>query len=1188
MADKDISPSISALRKLEASLHLHWQAHKAQAGCAARPLVVDLWHRILVVLQRPLLRRSLIGVGIAGAVIGAVFIGLWWRLASGPIEFDLATPWLTAAIEENFGSRHRVEVGGTQIERDESGRTRLRIRDIVVRDPDGTVVASAPKAEVGFSGASLFTGHMRAERLSLVGAETSVRIEPGGKVTVFAGADKRPIVTTSATASEPAPAAAATSPEGRNGPVESATSTAAPKNGIENLTALLAWIDGLGASGLDGHDLTELGLKSGNLVVDDQRNGKRWSFDNINLSLTRTTDGGVVFSVSSDAEDRPWSLSVAVAPTRYGHRVFNLEARRVAAKDLLLALRLGDDPILAEVPISASLHAEIGSDGATQVMQGRIVAEAGSLSDTDDPDTKLHIDRAEFNLDWDASRRVLAVPFQLLSGGNRLTLFAQIEPPREQGGAWNVGMTGGTVLLGSTGQRDDDPLIFNRILVRARIDPKQRRIELEHGDLANAETGIALSGTLDYSGADPRLAIGLAGTPMKLAAMKRLWPFFVAPDVRAWVEDHLVGGTVERLVIATNAPVSTLKISGPPVPDEGLSVEMVMSDAVLRPIDTLPEIREADLNIRITGRTATVNIGRGTIELPSGRKLTMSNGVFEVPNMSVPAPPSRTRFRLEGPVPAAAELLAMDRLRNFSGAPFDPATTRGTLAAQVAVGFPLKRDLPPGSSNYTINIDVANFAADRMIMGQKVEATNLRISANNQGYQIKGDVKIGGTPAALDYRKPRGDGDAEIRIQATLDEAARAKFGFDVGNAVGGPVPVKLGGHVAATERESRFTVEADLTQARVDNLLPGWAKPAGKAARANFAVVNKTQSTRFEDLVIDGAGVQVKGNVEVDGSGDIISASFPVFNLGEGDKTTFKADRGTDGTLRVTMRGEVYDGRGFVKSAVAGSPPGNKAKHPINDLDLDIKLGAVVGFSGETLRGLDLKLSRRGGQIRSFALNAKIGRNTPLIGDLRARNNRQVVYFETDDAGALFRFTDTYPRMVGGKMWVAMDPPTANLTPQDGILNIQDFAVRGEAALDRVVSGAPNTQRDGVKFSRMRADFTRMPGRLDIRDGVVQGLVGATIDGQIDYFADEVHLRGTFVPLYELNNMFTKLPIVGLFLGPSNEGLLGVTYEVVGAPGAPRLNVNPFSAVAPGLLRKLFEFRNTNNDSGFAVPPAR
>src|SRR5262249_30899183 len=124
---------------------------------------------------------------------------LWWRLSSGPIELDIATPWLTAAIKENFGEGHEVEIGGTQLERDSNGRTSLRIRDIMVRDAEGTVVASAPKAEVGISGTGLLMGRIRAERLSLVGAEMAVRIESDSKVTVFAGSNKRPLVTASAT-----------------------------------------------------------------------------------------------------------------------------------------------------------------------------------------------------------------------------------------------------------------------------------------------------------------------------------------------------------------------------------------------------------------------------------------------------------------------------------------------------------------------------------------------------------------------------------------------------------------------------------------------------------------------------------------------------------------------------------------------------------------------------------------------------------------------------------------------------------------------------------------------------------------------------------------------------------------------------------------------------------------------------
>ena len=52
--------------------------------------------------------------------------------------------------------------------------------------------------------------------------------------------------------------------------------------------------------------------------------------------------------------------------------------------------------------------------------------------------------------------------------------------------------------------------------------------------------------------------------------------------------------------------------------------------------------------------------------------------------------------------------------------------------------------------------------------------------------------------------------------------------------------------------------------------------------------------------------------------------------------------------------------------------------------------------------------------------------------------------------------------------MWVAMDPPTPDHPPQVGNLNIRNFMVRGEAALDRIVSGAPGQGLGGVQFSRI------------------------------------------------------------------------------------------------------------------------
>jgi hypothetical protein len=600
----------------------------------------------------------------------------------------------------------------------------------------------------------------------------------------------------------------------------------------------------------------------------------------------------------------------------------------------------------------------------------------------------------------------------------------------------------------------------------------------------------------------------------------------------------------------------------------------------------MPSVRDADLKARVTGRTAVVTIGQGVADTPGGRKINISDFTFEVPDM-VPKPsPSKVKFRVDAPIPAAAEILASDRLSDVSGTLIDPNSSKGNLTASISMGMPVKGSMTKADTTYAVTADLSGFAADKLVMNQKLEANTLKVVANNSGYQVKGDVKINGQPASLDYRKPNG-ADADIRLQATLDDASRARLGIDLGSAVSGSIPVKVIGKIG--ENDSRVGIEADLTSLRLDNILPGWVKVPGKSGKATFNVVQKAQTTRFEDIVVDGGGVSIKGSLEVDQNGDLLNANFPVYSPSEGDKTTLRAERGADGVVKATMRGDVFDGRGFLKSAVSGKEADAKSKTKNIDFDVDLKLGAVAGFNGEALRSVDCKVSRRNGIIRSFALTGKLGRDTPITADLRGRGQgREVIYLETGDAGAFFRFTDTYAKMVGGQLSLAMDPPTVEPSAKEGLMNVRDFQVKGESALDRVAAGAPNGGQSSISFSRLRAEFTRQDGQLTVRDGVVKGpALGATIEGSIDYPGNQVRMSGTFIPMYGLNNMFGQIPVLGLFLGAgSNEGLIGVTYEVVGTPAQPVLRVNPISAMFPGVTRKIMEFNTGKQNNPIEFPP--
>ena len=53
----------------------------------------------------------------------------------------------------------------------------------------------------------------------------------------------------------------------------------------------------------------------------------------------------------------------------------------------------------------------------------------------------MAIDSAEMSVEWDSGRRVLVAPFKIVSGANRITLLAHLEPPNDSITDWQLGFS---------------------------------------------------------------------------------------------------------------------------------------------------------------------------------------------------------------------------------------------------------------------------------------------------------------------------------------------------------------------------------------------------------------------------------------------------------------------------------------------------------------------------------------------------------------------------------------------------------------------------------------------------------------------------------------------------------------------------------------------------------------------------
>ncbi len=222
---------------------------------------------------------------------------------------------------------------------------------------------------------------------------------------MLASAESLPLIPTRGIASMAAQAAPVPAPL-------SAAAAPSARGTLDNLAALLTWLDTVSTLGLDGHDLGEIGLKSGTLTVEDQRNGQKSNFDRINLSLTRQAGGEVVLRISSDNPEHAWVLLAGVKPLGEGRRAVSIEARQIMMRDLLLALRIDDGKISADMPLSLSLRAELGRDGAPQTAAGKLWIGPGTIADQKDPDTRTRdrSGRGQSRMGRQPARVVGAVP----------------------------------------------------------------------------------------------------------------------------------------------------------------------------------------------------------------------------------------------------------------------------------------------------------------------------------------------------------------------------------------------------------------------------------------------------------------------------------------------------------------------------------------------------------------------------------------------------------------------------------------------------------------------------------------------------------------------------------------------------------------------------------------------------------
>jgi Protein of unknown function/AsmA-like C-terminal region len=1118
-------------------------------------------------------------------VLSAAFLGflalisaaVYVRLLQGPIAINSFTPRLAAALEQRFGKGWRFNLGEASLERGAHGAT-LAVGGLNIQANGRTVVA-APRAEISLDPLDLLMLQVRPRRLDVFDLEVQLSVRPDGSVAISAGQDASQAVAI-APPLEPAPSS----------PGAPAGTLPVPKQALlkQAAAALATLFDSIAGPDSPVGAIDRIAVARGRLVIDDQKEKRKTVFGGLELAFDKS-EGTTTLNVSADGPNGRWAATVQANGTAATERTLDLDIHDVTLDEIALAggwRKIGLD---TDMPMSLKLHLGLTPDGAVGAAHGRFVFSSGYLR-LDDPDHEpIFIDEITGGFLWTpAEHRFLIEPVQVFAGDTHFTVSGEVAPGVTPDEPWRIAL-GLTEPGGLAAERPGErQLVVEKSVFDGRLALADKTLFIDKLEASGPHLGFAATGEFDWANG-PHLKLGASASPMPIRNVLRIWPTFMAANVRSWALANILAGTVQNATVQVDyneADLIAMRMDRVPR-DQSTLIDFTISDGSVLFIDGVPPLSGISGRGHFTGRTSNFAATSGWVESGAGRRLTISEGTFQVSDSSVKPTPATINLRANGSVEAVSELLNTQAMTSYANLPLDPASLKGQIDGKLGVDFPLGAGASRADTVVRLNANLTNLSAEKLVGREKLDSANITIALDRSGLRATGQGRLFGGAASLDFRKA-ANGAGEAAINVSLDDQARAKQGWAMSGVTGlvtaritSPLPAETG----------KAQVEFDLTKASLDGVLAGVVKPAGRPAKIAMSVVAGEQSTLLDQIVVDAGSMQARGSAELGPDNNLLSAKFPQLKLSPGDDMHVEAQKGDDG-LKLTIRGTSIDARPFIKYVTrTGDDASNHGTGSATDFDVDLKTALLTGNNKQAISNVEFRLARHGGLIRQFALSGKFGREN-LIGSIgRTDTGIPQIKIVTSDAGSLIGFLDFYKRMEGGSLSAQM---LVGETHVDGNIEVHDFMLRDEPAVRRLVTEGAfrGTGKEAtfdptlVRFDRLQFAFARSGSRLDLRDGTMSGQqIGLTVDGSLDFAKDKVSLSGTFVPAYTVNNFFSKIPVFGLFMGGSNEGLLGVTYGISGSVSSPSLNVNPLSPFAPGILRKIFMVGGSERSAG---PPGK
>ncbi|KQT48809.1 hypothetical protein ASG43_08135 [Aureimonas sp. Leaf454] len=719
------------------------------------------------------------------------------------------------------------------------------------------------------------------------------------------------------------------------------------------------------------------------------------------------------------------------------------------------------------------------------------------------------------------------------------------------------------------------------------------RLDVPTIEIKTTSGEISGHARVDLTGPDAMTEVRLASEGVSARDVKAFWPFNLAPNTRRWVLEHIRdAGAASDVVFALNMTKARLgeafRPRQHPTPEE-MRLTLDVAGIGMATIQSMAELEDVAGRIEVLGGDTTIRIDRAKVAGLPSIAATQSLATF----VRTPADAAHeVGFKLAiGLTGEAKELLAvaarppLDVLRTIDVAPDDVS---GTATVTADVEFHLGDDVPKGQElkGYAVDVALKDASLSKPFEGRKLTGLSgpLSIVPGAVEGELKGEVD--GLSSTIRFGQPFGPHPAverrlSVDVELSGEEAARRVPALS--GVLDGPIAARL---VSKGGPAEGFEADVDLSGAGIALPVIGWRKGKGVAAQLSFDLLQGSGDTKLRGVRLKGEGFAASGNVVAD-AGGLVSADLADVAFNPGDDVKLKVRRADNG-YSFELTGDRFDARPFLADlrASLGERAAKGRAKAARQLDAAVAIGRLTGFGGQELRDVSLNYAGSAGAIAALSMAGVDAGGGRFAIDVSPRGKDRSIEVRAADAGRLVDFGGIYGRMEGGAMALRL------LGSSDGgyagTFAAENFTLVDEPRLSRLVGTAPGpnsaslSQAVGAPLTTERADFSHASagivyGRdgLRVTDGIIRGPVfGSSFSGTVYDAKNRIDITGSFMPAYGLNGMFGKIPVLGQILGNGNEGgLIGITYRLAGAFESPKLEVNPISAIAPGIFRNIFAY---------------